>query len=158
MKINIRFTLYIFLFIYKSIYCQPNQTIPVVECIGDFTLSFLNGNNLKFKCDEKNTEINKIIRADPAANNFQFPYVKNYNQSSYDLIWADEFNGSTIDNNNWRGNLSYHYGLLNKRNINDANAIGPPNLDYGAGFMQLPSTFNISNGTIKLTTRHYAKW
>jgi hypothetical protein len=92
---------------------QINQTIPVIECISDFSISFPNGNILEFDCNEKNLDTN-IIRAVPAANNFQFPYVKNYNQSSYDLIWAEEFNGSTIDNKNWRGNLSYHYGLLNK--------------------------------------------
>jgi hypothetical protein len=91
MKINIRFTFYIFLFIYKSIYCQPNQTIPVIECLSDFPISFPNGNNLYFYCDE-NINGNNIIRAIPVVFNFQIPYVKNYNQSSYDLIWDDEFN------------------------------------------------------------------
>lgn len=147
--------LVISILLFFKILSQPNQTIPVVECTSDVTLYFSNGKELLFSCDEKISG-NNIIRAVPAANNIQLPYVKNYNQSSYDLIWADEFNGSTIDNKNWRGNLSYHYGLLNK--IGQDGIKPPPNLDYGAGFMQLPSSFHISNGTIKLTTRHNAKW
>ncbi|MFN4234297.1 MAG: hypothetical protein ACK4IK_05770 [Bacteroidia bacterium] len=139
------------------VFAQPSFTIPVAECNGDVTITFSNGNILKLICQEKT--LDNPIRAIPFINNFQFPQPKNYNQNSYDLIWEDDFNDAIINEKNWRGDLPYHYGLLNKDNVTDIqNPKGPTNLEYGAGFNELPNLFNSSNGTIKLITAYNPQW
>ncbi|MFN4234299.1 MAG: hypothetical protein ACK4IK_05780 [Bacteroidia bacterium] len=126
---------------------QPSFTIPVAECTGDVTITFSNGNILKFICQEKT--LDNPIRAIPFINNFQFPQPKNYNQNSYDLIWEDEFNSGILDGKKWKRDIGDHFGLQNNGNN------GPNNLAYEAAIDERPHLFEISNGILKLKMRYH---